>query len=94
MKTRKIIVSAILVCTIAIIGCGSTNGAIGLYKILTMNQEEFTAIKNISVEDEKGFKFIKTSLEANKFKTASESTENKTITEDDKAKIKEILKKY
>lgn len=94
MKTRRIIFSAVVVCAIAIIGCGSTNSTIGLYRILTMNQEEFTAIKNISVEDEKGFKFIKSTLEANKFDATSSTTESQTITEDDKAKIKEILEKY
>ena len=94
MRLKKIILPIGIVVAIAAIGCGSSNGTLGLFKVLTMNQNEFQEIKNISVEDEKGFKFIKTSLETNKFKTTSEATENQTVTENDKAKIKEILKKY
>jgi len=94
MKTNKIIHSIAIIILIILVGCRSSNSTLGLFRILKMNQKEFEEIHNISIEDEKGFKFIKTSLETNKFKSFSTSKENQTITKDDKERIKKILKKY
>lgn len=80
--------------TIGIIGCAGTHSKLGLFRILLMNQREFTAIKKISIDDAQGFKFVKTSLKENKFKTAAKATHKKVINDEDKEKINAILKKY
>lgn len=90
MKT--VFLSLILV--LILIGCGSSNNRIGWFKVLTMNQDEFNEIKKISVEDERGFKYIKTTLEKNKFSSISTTTESQEITNEENEKIKAILKKY
>lgn len=83
-----------LLLAMLIIGCGSANNSISLLRVLRMNQNEFQEIQKISIEDANGFKFIKTTLDKNKFSSTSTTTENQTITNEEHKAIKAILKKY
>ncbi|MFL9836208.1 hypothetical protein ABS768_01780 [Flavobacterium sp. ST-75] len=59
-----------------------------------MNEDEFRELSSVSVEDETGFKYVKTTLGENKFKQVTTTTKNQVITKEDEEKIKAILKKY
>lgn len=76
------------------VSCTSTKNSISLMRVLSMNQVEFNEIRKISIEEEKGFKFIKHNLEKNKFSSLTTTTENQIITNEEYKKIKAILKKY
>ena len=92
MKNNKLIISILSVLLLSLIGCVSKG--LGVIRVLRLNETEFQELKKISVEDHEGFKVIKTSLSANKFKELSTSKKNKSITKEDERKIRDILAKY
>jgi hypothetical protein len=91
MKQFIIIILAVLLFGVS---CSGSKNSIGLMRILSMNQVEFNEIRKISIEDEKGFKYIKHKLEKNKFSSITTTTETQIITNEEHKKIKAILKKY
>lgn len=76
------------------VSCSGSKKSIGLMRILSMNQVEFNEIRKISIEDGKGFKYIKHKLEKNKFSSITTTTETQIIANEEYKKIKAILKKY
>lgn len=72
----------------------NVNKNIGLMKIIKMNEIQFQKLSEISVDNESGFKFIKTTLEKNRFSSISTTNQTQIVTDDDYKKIKSILKKY
>lgn len=91
---KKIVKAFSLVGILTILGCASYSNPTGIYSLLTMNQREFTEISKISVANEKGFKYIKTTLQKNKFTSVSTTTDKQILNKEDEKKIKKILEKY
>lgn len=89
------IIRIFLICIfiITVFSC-NVNKNIGLMKIVKMNELQFQKLSEISVENESGFKFIKTTLKKNKFSSISTTNQTQIITDYEYKKINSILKKY
>lgn len=91
---RKSVTSIlIIILTCSLYNCANKY-SLAAHTLLRLNEREFEEIKKISIEDEHGFRFMKTSLKENKFDEVITSTETHVISDEEYKKIRALLKKY
>jgi len=91
---KKSVVSILMILiTCTMYNCVSKN-SLGAYTLMRLNEREFEEIKSISIEDDYGFRFMKTELKENKFNEIITSTETHVISDEEYKKVRAILKKY
>jgi len=59
-----------------------------------MNAKQFKAVKDMSVEDASGFKYVKNTVKTTVFNTHVSTTTTKTVEPEELIKIREVISMY
>lgn len=65
-----------------------------LLDIEKLNDQQITAIKEISISDFKGVKYLKDDFSKGSFKSLSVTSTKQKVTNEDYRKVKQIIQKY
>jgi len=89
MKKKLLLIVPLLL----FLGCNVIK-TLNLIDTEKLNEVQFKKLREISIEDEKWFKFIKTILKEKHFNSVTTTTEKQTISDEEHKRVKEIIKKY
>lgn len=79
---------------IVLLGCKIYRDPAKGFNVLMMSKREFDEISKISINDERGFKYIKSSLKKNVFSSISSTTKTQEISKEEHEKLVQLLRKY
>jgi len=91
---KKFVFLSIFVLFIACSFSFKTDNPLSISNLIAMNKKQIKGVKSISIEDEKGFKYLKNSIKIKVFKEVSYVKNSHEINQEDMDKINAVIKKY
>lgn len=83
--------------TFTILSCSvnlASKRLLSISNLLKMNKQQINGIKSISIENDLGFKYVKSDIKTKVFTSVSSTTATQNISDQDEEKLREVIEKY